>query len=158
MEDYVRLFPERHNLQCRLIAGGKDTAIADERLLDTAKENLTKSFSVVGISEQFEESLILIATTFNWQIPFYKNCKVSKARPQIDPGTAALIRDHNRLDVELYEFGKKLFAESLYKRQDAVREGLTALRAIPRPGRLANFCQASLVTSRFLLSKIASAI
>ena len=116
VEDYVRLFPERHNLQCRLIAGVKDTAIADERLLDTAKENLTKSFSVVGISEQFEESLMLIATTFNWQIPFYKNCKVSKARPQIDPGTAALIRDHNRLDVELYEFGKKLFAESLYKK------------------------------------------
>lgn len=69
-----------------------------------------------------------------------------------------MIRDHNRLDVELYEFGEKLFAESLYKRQDAVREGLTALRAIPRPGRLANFCQASLATSRFLLSKIASAI
>jgi hypothetical protein len=158
VEDYIRLFPERHNLQCRLIAGAKDTAITDERLLDTAKENLTKSFSVVGISEQFEESLVLIAMTFNWQIPFYKNCKVSKARPKIDPGIAAMIRDHNRLDVELYEFGKQLFAESLYKRQDAVRERLTALRTIPRPGRLANFCQASLVTSRFLLSKIASAI
>jgi hypothetical protein len=44
-----------------------------------------------------------------------------------------LIREHNRLDVELYEFGKKLFAESLGKREDGVREGLATLRAIPRP-------------------------
>ena len=85
MEDYVRLFPERHNLQCRLIAGGKDTAIADERLLDTAKENLTKSFSVVGISEQFEESLMLIATTFNWQIPFYRIARSQKRAPRLIP-------------------------------------------------------------------------
>ena len=69
-----------------------------------------------------------------------------------------LIREHNRLDVELYEFGKKLFAESLGKREDAVREGLATLRAIPRPGRLENFCQSSLTTSRFLVSKIAAAI
>jgi len=44
-----------------------------------------------------------------------------------------LIREHNRFDVELYEFGKKLFAESLGKREDGVREGLATLRAIPRP-------------------------
>ena len=40
VEDCLRLFPDRHNLQCRLIAGVKDAAIADERLLDMAKENL----------------------------------------------------------------------------------------------------------------------
>lgn len=38
-------------------------ADCDERLLEVAKENLTKSFSVVGICERFEESLILIAKT-----------------------------------------------------------------------------------------------
>ena len=106
IEDCLRLFPARHNLQCRFIAGVKDTAIADERLLDMAKENLTKSFSVVGICERFEESLMLMAKAFDWEIPFYKNCKVSKARPQIGSGTVEMIRDYNRLDVELYEFAK----------------------------------------------------
>jgi N6-adenosine-specific RNA methylase IME4 len=43
-------------------------------------------------------------------------------------------REHNRLDDELYEFGKKLFEQNLRKKEDAVREGLTSLRAIPRPG------------------------
>ena len=158
VEDYVRLFPERHNLQCRLIAGFRDTPIADERLLHTAKENLTKSFSVVGISEQFEESLILMATTFGWQIPFYKNCKVSKARPPVEPGTAEIIRNHNRLDVALYEFGKGLFEKSIQKKEATVREGLAALRALPTPGALEGFCRSTLGAGRFFVNKIASAM
>src|SRR5262245_11663212 len=109
VEDCIRLFPERNNTQCRFIAGVKDPAISDERLLETAKENLTKSFSVVGLCERFEESLVLISKTFGWQISAYDNHKVAKSRPAIEPKLAGLIREHNRLDVELYEFGKKLF-------------------------------------------------
>ena len=158
VEDCLRLFPQRHNLQCRLISGLKDIATDDERLLGIAKENLVKSFSVVGISERFDESLMLIATTFDWEIPLYKNCKVSKARPQIDPGTVEMIRDHNRLDVELYEFGKGLFEESLQKKEAAVREGLAALRALPTRGAMESFCKSTLRTGRFLVNKIASAV
>jgi Galactose-3-O-sulfotransferase len=158
IEDCLRLFPQRHNLQCRLIAGVKDAAIGNERVLDMAKQNLVKSFSVVGIAERFEESLMLMAKTFGWEIPLYKNCKVSKARPQIDPSTVEMIRDHNRLDVEIYEFGKSLFEESLQKKEEAVREGLAALRALPTPGAVENFCKSSLGAGRFLVNKIASAV
>ena len=158
VEDCLRLFPQRHNLQCRLIAGVQDAAIGDERLLDIAKENLTKSFSVVGISEQFEESLMLMAKTFDWEIPMYKNCKVSKTRPQIDPGTVEMIREYNWLDVELYEFGKGLFEKSLQKKEATVREGLAALRALPTPGTVEGFCRSTLEAGRFFINKIASAI
>jgi hypothetical protein len=159
IEDCIRLFPKRHNLQCRLIAGVNDsTTIADERLLDMAKEHLIKSFSVVGIAERFEESLMLMAKTFDWEIPFYKNCKVSKTRPQIGPNTVEMIRDHNRLDVELYEFGKNLFEESLQKKEAAVREGLTALRTLPAPGAVEGFCNSTLGAGRFFVNKIASAV
>jgi len=158
IEDCLRLFPQRHNLQCRMIAGVQDTAIADDRLLDMAKEHLIKSFSVVGISERFEESLMLMATTFDWEIPFYKNCKVSKTRPQINPGTVEMIRDHNRVDVELYEFSKGLFEESLQKKEAAVRQGLAALRALPTPGGLEGFCRSTLGAGRFVVNKIASAV
>jgi Sulfotransferase family len=158
IEDCLRRFPERQNLQCRLIAGVKDTAIADERLLDIAKENLMESFSVVGISERFEESVMLMATTFDWEIPLYKDYKVSKARPQIDPGMVEMIRDHNRLDLELYEFGKGLFEESLQKKEAAVREGLAAFRTLPKPGSMEGFCNSTLGAGRFLVSKIASAV
>ena len=159
IEDCIQQFPQRHNLQCRLIAGVKDAAsIGDERLLDMAKEHLNKSFSVVGIAERFEESLMLMATTFDWEIPFYKNCKVSKTRPQINPGTVEMIRDHNRLDVELYEFSKRLFEESLQKKEAAVQEGLAALRALPTPDAVQGFCNSALGAGRFVVNKIASAV
>ena len=123
-----------------------------------ARQNLVKSFSVVGISERFEESLVLMARTFDWEIPFYKNCKVSKARPQIDPSTVDMIRDHNRLDVELYEFSKGLFEESLQKKEAAVQEGLAALRALPTPDAVQGFCNSALGAGRFVVNKIASAV
>lgn len=158
IEDCLRLFPERQNLQCRFIAGVEDGAGDDERLLDIAKENLTKSFSVVGISERFEESLMLMAKTFDWKVLSYENHKVAKRRPQIDPGTAEMIREHNRLDLELYEFGKGLFEESLQKKASAVREGLAALRRLPKPGSVGGFYNATLGAGRFLATKIASAV
>jgi hypothetical protein len=158
VEDCLRLFPYRQNTQCRFIAGVEDAATGDERLLDIAKENLTKSFSVVGISERFEESLMLMAKTFDWEIPSYENCKVSKTRPQIDPSAVEMIRDHNRLDLELYEFGKGLFEESLQKKEAAVREGLAALRTLPKPGSIEGFCNSTLGAGRFLVNKIASAV
>ena len=158
VEDCLRLFPDRQNLQCRFIAGVKDAAPADERLVEMAKENLTKSFSVVGISERFEESLMLMAKTFAWEIPSYENRKVAKTRPQIDPGVVEMIRDHNRLDLELYEFGKGLFEESLQKKEAAVREGLAALRTLPMPGSVEGLCNSTLGVGRFLMTKIASAV
>lgn len=159
IEDCLRLFPQRHNLQCRLIAGVKDAGpTGDERILDMAKENLLKSFSVVGICERFEESLMLMATTFDWEIPFYKNCKVSKTRPQMAPGTVDMIRDYNRLDVELYEFSKGIFEESLQKKAGAVREGVAALHALPAPGAVEGFCRSTLGAGRFVVNKIASAV
>src|SRR5581483_951873 len=158
IEDFVRLFPERNNLQCKLIAGVRDAPIGGEQLLDMAKEHLANSFSVVGVSEQFEESLILMATTFDWQIPFYKNCKVSKTRPKIDPATKELIADHNRLDVELYEFAKGLFAKSMQKNEATIRERLAALRAMPKPSAADDFCKSVLGAGRFVVNKVASAI
>jgi hypothetical protein len=158
VEDFIRLTPRRQNLQCSLIAGIKNGETYDERILDRAKENLLKSFSVVGISERFEESLLLMAKTFDWEIPFYENRKVSKTRPQIDPRAVEMIRDHNRLDLELYDFGKSLFEEGLQKKEAAVREGLAALRTLPKPGSVEGFCNSTLGAGRFLVNKIASAV
>ena len=76
----------------------------------------------------------------------------------VEPKLVDLISEHNRLDVELYEFGKKLFEQTLRKNENAVREGLTTLRAIPRPGRLKRSYQSSMSAARFLLNKIVSAI
>lgn len=158
VEDFIRLTLHRQNLQCRLIAGVSFDGVCNDQTLEIAKENLVRAFSVVGICERFEESLMLIAKTFGWEVPYYENRKVAKASPAIDPGAVEMIREHNRLDLELYDFGKALFAESLRQREGAVREGLATLRALPKPGPIESFYNSSLGASRFLMTKIASAL
>jgi hypothetical protein len=158
LEDCLRLFPERHNLQCRLIAGIMDTAISDERLLDKAKQNLAKSFSVVGICERFEESLALISHRFGWKIGFYENQKVARQRHCVEPELAALIREHNRFDVELYEFGKSLLEQALRDAQCEVTEALKVLHATPTPHMLKRYYLRGMSDLLFLTNKIISAV
>ena len=71
----------------------------------------------MGICERFEENFILMAEALGWEVPFYENQKVSKRRSMVEPKLADFIREHNRLDDELYEFGKKLFEQNCAKRR-----------------------------------------
>ncbi len=158
VEDFIRLTPQRQNLQCSLIAGIKSNGKCEESTLEIAKENLVKSFSIVGLSERFEESLVLIAKTFDWQIPFYENRKVSKTRPKIESSAVEMIKEHNQLDLELYEFGKGLFEASLAKKKSEVTGGLAELRTVPKPNSIESFYRSTVGAGRFLMTKIASAV
>jgi len=157
VEAFIQLTPNRQNLQCRILAGVEDVN-CDQRLLDVAKENITKSFSVVGLCERFEESLMLIANAFGWEIPYYENRKVSKVRPTFDPGVVNMIQEHNRFDMELYEFARKRFDETLHKKEDVMTQALSILGSIRKPGPVKKFCYSIVGASRFLTSKVTSAL
>ncbi len=158
IEEYLGLFPHRNNVQCRLVAGVQNGASCDERSLEIAKENLAKSFSVIGLCERFEESLVLMAKTFGWEIPYFENWKVAKARPAVEPRMIDRIQEQNRLDMKLYDFAKARFEEGLRRKENAIRKALTTLHSVPKPGPFKNFCDSSLGIGRFFVSKIASAI
>ena len=158
VEDFIRLTPLRQNLQCSLIEGIKSNGRCKEDTLEIAKENLAKSFSVVGICERFEESLMLMAQTYDWVVPFYENRKVSKTRPNVEAAAVELIKENNQLDLELYRFGKELFEASLTRKKSEVEEGLVRLRALSKPTPIENLCQSTVGAGRFLMTKIASAV
>jgi len=155
LEEFIRLRPQEQNLQCRLIAGIDPDGICDERTLDIAKENLTRSFQVVGLCERFGESLSLMIASFGWEVASYKNCKVSKVRPMVEPRLYDIIREHNRFDVELYEFAEILFEENLRKKGPLIGE---VNNPIPKPGLFSSLCRSKLGFGRFIISKIVSAI
>lgn len=155
--DCLRLFPRLRNVQCKYIAGVEETAESDERLLEMAKENLLNSFSIVGISERFEESLVLIAKKLGWQLSFYQNQRVAKQRPSVSPELVNLIREQNPLDEELYRFGRELFEESVHENRELVEQGLADLHRLPSPGKLGRAYHSGVVTAKFLLNKIVSA-
>src|SRR5205823_1324565 len=115
--------------------------ISDDRLLEIAKQNLTNSFHVIGLVERFEESLALMMASFGWRISFYENRRVTKNRSAVEPRAINMIREHNKLDIELYDFAKKLFEENLRKSEHSVRDALATLHSAVKPGRVKAFCQ-----------------
>lgn len=80
--------------------------------LELAKRNLRNHFSVVGLSERFDESLILLRKILGWKIPLYDKNNVTRNRPStkdISKGTLRLIERSNEFDFQLYEYAKEVF-------------------------------------------------
>jgi len=57
VEDCIRLTPRRQNLQCDSSPESAMVKLAMSIALHTAKENLSRSFSVIGLCESYSEIL-----------------------------------------------------------------------------------------------------
>ncbi len=85
--------------------------------LGLAKERL-ETFDVIGLVEQFEQSLELLAYTFGFppilEVP-YENVDPQRASRQaeVKQSTLDYIAETNREEMELYEYAQKLFQERL---------------------------------------------
>jgi Galactose-3-O-sulfotransferase len=116
LEDFVRRSP-RENVQTKMIAGADYDAPCTEEILLKAKENL-QHFSVLGLTERFEESLALMKLRFGWKLESYSSFNVTRTRPKkrdLPQSTLDLIAERNRFDMELYECARKLFEEAINK-------------------------------------------
>lgn len=106
-----------HNLQCYLISGienHQDIFNQPQKVLETAKANLQTHFTFIGITERFDESMVLLAHTMQWGNRYYikKNVRHSE-RLQIDYVTQKKIQDIITLDRELYEFVRENFEKQI---------------------------------------------
>jgi hypothetical protein len=82
---------------------------------DIAKHNLATRFDVVGLTERFDESLILLKNTFGWRNIYHydRNTTSQTERVVLLPETIELIKQTNQLDMDLYAFGKQLFEKQV---------------------------------------------
>jgi Galactose-3-O-sulfotransferase len=141
--------PGVDNLQTRLIAGRdpgrilaraangrparKQPSELDEGALEDAKRNL-EAFLVVGLTERFDESFILLRRALGWKLPMYETHNVSK-RPRSEsatPEALELIRDRNRLDLELYDHARELFSAAVEREGASFRREVAAFKALNR--------------------------
>lgn len=123
LEDFVRQW-NRDNIQSRIIAGSDYETPCTAEILEKAKENLHRSFSVVGLSERFEESLALMKLRFRWNLSSYSSFNITRARPKkrdLPQATLDLIRERNRFDIELYECGKAIFEDAVNANEAEVK-------------------------------------
>jgi hypothetical protein len=114
----------RDNVQCKIIAGAKYHAPCTAEILEKAIDNLTRHFSVVGLSERFEESLALMKLRFGWQLKSYSSFNVTRARPKkgdLSAATLELIAEKNSFDISLYQRATELFEEAVSQQPAEVR-------------------------------------
>lgn len=98
------------NKQTHMLAGKN---AAD---LQKAKKNLEKYFSVVGITERYEETLYVIGKKLDWKVDSYKKRKVTQNRPtvkEIPKEVIEIIKNNNQKDIKLYQFANKLLDKQL---------------------------------------------
>lgn len=132
---------EMDNGQTRRLAGELKLPIGavSSRTLDKAKANLAQEFSVVGLTERFEEFQVLLHREFDWTYCRYpaRNVGANRLRQsQLDAGALEIIRERNRFDLELYRFACGLFERAVGK-LDLARE-LSLLRRAPAFGEPAH--------------------
>ncbi|MBK8899818.1 MAG: sulfotransferase family 2 domain-containing protein [Anaerolineaceae bacterium] len=117
---------EVDNSQTKFLAGLETPYLKageyGDEILQMARQNLRTHFAVVGLTERFDESLILLKRTLGWQHwPFYVPANVTRKRPhhqQIARETRELIQEANRLDSALYQFAQAQF-EARRQQQDS---------------------------------------
>ena len=122
LEDFVR-WSRRDNVQSKIIAGAKYEEPCTAEIAERAKNNLRQHFSVVGLSERFEESLALMKLRFNWQLSTYSSFNVTRSRPKkrdLSPATLDLIRESNSFDIELYRCAEAMLTDAINKNAQEV--------------------------------------
>jgi len=131
LEDFVRRSP-RDNVQCKIVAGAEYEEPCTAEICERAKENLVRYFSVVGLSERFEESLALMKLRFGWKLRRYSSFNVTRTRPKKEdlPRSALdLIAEKNSFDVSLYELAAKVFQTAINQHPAEVSQIARELKA-----------------------------
>lgn len=123
LKDYVKsgIGKQLDNGQTRLLSGidalDVEFGSCSETMLSRAKLNIKKDFAVVGITEKFDESLLLMKSKLNWKKSIlYTKTNVTQNRPKkLDFPEVDLreIEKQNEFDIELYRYAQELFTNQL---------------------------------------------
>ena len=132
VEDQVSL--QMDNMQTRLISGvwtDPGYGECDQETLALAKRNLGKDFSVVGLTERFDETLLLLKRALGWRNVNYVRHNVTRGRPRgasVDDETLSVLQASNQLDIQLYAYAKALLADQIRAQGPSFSRELWALR------------------------------
>lgn len=103
-----------NNGQVRILSGVWEKPVfgaMDETMLAKAIENL-RTCTVVGVTEEFDGTLLLLKHSFGWNHIFYTRANVGYNRLRVDQlssETIDTIRRYNQLDQALYDEALRLF-------------------------------------------------
>ena len=108
----------KFNHQTDMLSGFQND-LTTEIDLQQAKENL-KKFKFVGLTEEFDNSVEIFTKVFS--LPYMHRKPLIKYKAKnvipIDPDIIEFIKEKSHFDIELYEYGRKLFGEKKKQHRD----------------------------------------
>jgi hypothetical protein len=85
-------------------------------VVEIAKKNLMENFTFFGLTEKFDETLVVLRMLLGWADPFYVKSNVTPYKPameNIDQADLDCIIEYNELDIELYAYAQGIFNQRL---------------------------------------------
>lgn len=108
---------ELDNGQARVLAGGDSPNFfinrtpygqCDEKLLQIALSNIERDFLMVGITEMYDESIVVMSKLYGWKLEVFPSLNSSAAmKVEIPEAVRAEVRKLNWIDSELVEICKR---------------------------------------------------
>lgn len=89
--------------------------IADEHTLERAKANLRDQYAVIGFTEEFDASVVMMKHILGWGNIYYhaintgKRAKNKEERPQLTPDLTAQLEAACPLDMALHRYAWELY-------------------------------------------------
>lgn len=120
------------NHQTRILSGihapfGK----CNHEMLWTAIENIEQNFCLVGLTEMFDESLVLLGREMNWKSFGYvrENISVNKPNAEYFSKTEiSAIENRNRLDLVLYSYARRRLEQQIESLGKEFQDALNRLQ------------------------------
>ena len=137
--DYVQsgVNPFLINGQTQLISGKTgnidNPIIKSEELFSLAKENIANDFLFLGITEMFDETILILKNMLGWHMPYYSIANRTKNKPNydaVDPTIISFIKEHNQLDIKLYNFTKTSLLNKIAEENDIFQNRINKFKKI----------------------------
>jgi len=127
--------PELNNGLTRMISGVEKVKFGGctRELLEQAKHHLDAHYPVFGITERYDESVLLMKHYYGWGNPYYRTRNFSRtdlARQEVPPETLKVIQEHNALDIELYRYADQKFQAMLGRQDSAFQAELARFKKV----------------------------
>ncbi|NJP06324.1 MAG: sulfotransferase family 2 domain-containing protein [Chloroflexaceae bacterium] len=143
LEDFV-LHPSHKNFQTRVLVRGRkfdtwlhgmhEAPILTEADLEDAKNHLQNNyFLLAGISERFDEFLLLLKQTLGWPNIFYLNQNVTRERAsteQLSPAVRRQLVEEHALDLQLYDYVSEQFDALVQQQGELFQHQLRQFRRL----------------------------
>ena len=119
LQDFVLAGVSRivDNGQVRALAAQEDVPYGEctSDMLAQARANIEGHFTLVGLTERFDETLVLLKQAFGWQVRAYSRQNVGQNRPvteAVSGEARQLIEELNQYDLQLYHFAEERFNQA----------------------------------------------